>query len=88
LEGQSDLPFAGVFHDDLRKDDVGEVLAGTTIHHSNFDSIANHASYVFELDVAAGAGVVEPAVTVFADEDFGVFHGRLQRPKSSPPKRA
>lgn len=78
LHRQSDFAVARILHDDLGQDNVGEVFARTRIHHANVNSIADHTGDILELDVPAGVGVIEPAVAVFADENFGVFHRILQ----------
>ena len=74
LQGQSNLTLLGVLRDDLGEDNVGYVLAGAPVHHADIAAVANHAGDAVQLYVAAGTGIVEPPIAVFADENFRVFH--------------
>lgn len=82
LEGQGNLLLAGMLHDDLSEDEVSEVFARPCVQYFHINSIADHACDIVELDVAAGAGIVQPSVAVLLDDDLGtgIVAGGFLRP--------
>ena len=58
---------AVLFQDDLGQDRARDVLAGLGVEHHELLALAHHLAELVERDVAAGRGIVEPAVGVFLD---------------------
>jgi hypothetical protein len=54
---------------------MSEVFSGTSVHDANVNPVSDHVRDVLKGDVAAGTGVIEAPVAVFADKDFAVLHG-------------
>src|SRR5205807_214305 len=69
--------------DDLRQHGSGDLVATLGVEHHEFSTALHHLAQIIERDVAAGRGVVEPAVGVFLDYDRREFRSRAFRAGSA-----
>ena len=67
----------GVFDDDLRQDEAGNIFAARRIDNTDIVAILHHLRHLVEVHVLAVGGVVEAPVFVLLDEDGLWFHTGL-----------
>ena len=75
FERQSGRLILCILGDDLRKGDACQVTAGLGVDHTNFLAFTNERSQIVEVDVAAAGCVVQAAIPIFFDDDYGRLHG-------------
>src|SRR5262249_33284041 len=77
VDRQQVLPFLVLLlEDDLGKHRAGDVLAGLGVVDDEVLAGLHHRGEVLQRYIGAGAGVVEPAVSIFLDSDgFVLGHG-------------
>jgi len=73
-----------LLENDLGQDRAGDVLAGLGVVDDKILAILHHGGEVLERHVAAGPGIVEPAVGVFLDSDRFCGLGHVDRVGSDP----
>ena len=68
---QAGIVSFGVFHNHLGESHARQIFARTRVHYLHLHALAHHAGDIFQVDVAAGAGVVEAPVLVLLDDHRG-----------------